>query len=380
MISTSTAAICFIACHGGPADHFATFTQNLPKEVGAIEIYASGPALKKLQDRGIAAKSFSLDQISSNEEDVLAEKIAKTCSTTRVVMTDVGHPFAVKVQKALKCYAEKVTRLAYYDNPEPYVPGGYSSVAAEVMQLAQEILFANSNLSQAPLFQTPGKEIDLTGRKKVGIGYYPIDQAERILKRRSEEKSHLREVLFQKNEIIDKGQKVLVYFGGNNEEYFTKAFPAFLSLLGQGMMEANFTNLVIVLQQHPGAKAKNIDAKLVQEWIDCNQDKPQTVRIVVSENNSDDAQTVADGAFYYQTSMGPQFILAGIPTVQIGHETYADILVRNKLIPSVTTVGQLIKAVDQINQPNKEIPQEVILEGLGIKTNWVQNLEMALKT
>ena len=28
-LSTSVAAICFIACHGASADHFATFAQHL---------------------------------------------------------------------------------------------------------------------------------------------------------------------------------------------------------------------------------------------------------------------------------------------------------------------------------------------------------------
>ncbi len=57
---------------------------------------------------------------------------------------------------------------------------------------------------------------------------------------------------------------------------------------------------------------------------------------------------MADAAFYYQTSMGPQFVLAGIPTVQIAHETYQDILVKNKLSPSVTDVEQFLDVLDEI--------------------------------
>ncbi|HEX4839509.1 MAG TPA: hypothetical protein VFU89_03600 [Rhabdochlamydiaceae bacterium] len=369
------AAIGFIVCHGGPADHFATFADHLSQDGEEIEIYASGPALKKMQERGIAVQvPFSVDQLSPEEEDTLADQIAEKCSTAKVVVIDVGHPFDIKVQKALALRAPKVLRIAYYDNPEPYVPGGYSSVAADVMQSAQKILFANSNLTQSSIFHSPGKEIDLRNQKRVGVGYYPIHQAEKIAQRRIEEKPALRQTLLQKNGLIDKGQKILVYFGGNNEEYFLKALPAFLSLLEQGMEQSDFTNLVIVFQQHPGAKAKNIDRHLVEEWTS----KHLTPKIIVSDCNSDDAQTVADGALYYQTSMGPQLVLAGIPTFQIGHETYEDILVRNKLIPSVTNVDQLIDSIDRLNQTKKEVPRGIILEGLGIKEDWLQTLKSAL--
>lgn len=34
--SASAAVVCLIVCHGGPADHFATFAENLPKDVGVV--------------------------------------------------------------------------------------------------------------------------------------------------------------------------------------------------------------------------------------------------------------------------------------------------------------------------------------------------------
>lgn len=377
--TASAAAVCLIACHGGPADHFATFVEQLSSEVGVIEIYASGPALKKFQERGIEVKiSFSIDNLSPEEEDALAEQIAKACATASVVITDVGHAFDIKVQRALAHQVTHVRRLAYYDNPEPYVPGGYSAVAAKVMEAAQGVLFANSNLAQSSILQAPDREIDFGDREKVGIGYYPINQAEKIAKRRAAEQAVRRQDFFEKNDLEDKGQKVLIYFGGNNEEYFSKALPAFLSLLEKGMMEVDLTNMVIVFQQHPGAKTKNIDRGIVENWISTHKERAQAPKIFLSDFNSDDAQTLADGALYYQTSIGPQFVLAGIPTIQVGHETYEDILVRNSLSPSVTSVDQFISVIDGLSHQQKKIPQEVILEGLGIKTNWLQTLETAL--
>jgi hypothetical protein len=383
--SASAATVCFIACHGGPADHFATFAERLSKDVGTIDVFASGPAQKKFQERGIEVKvPFSIDKISPEEEDFLAEQIAKACSIASVVITDVGHAFDIKIQKALARLATHVPRLAYYDNPESYVPGGYSAIAAEVMLASQGILFANSNLTKTPVFQEPGKEIDFGSLKKVGIGFYPINSYT-IAKRRAAEQLSMRQTLLSRNNLVDKGQKVLVYFGGNNEEYFSKAFPAFLSLLEEGMKQYDFTNVVIVIQQHPGAKSKNLDGNAVLAWMSKHSEASEAPRMIISDFTSDDAQTIADGALYYQTSMGPQFVLAGIPTIQVGHETFEDILVRNQLSPSVTNVGQFINVIDGLIYQKKKTPQEIILareaihKGLGIKTNWLQTLEQAIK-
>jgi hypothetical protein len=377
----TAAAVCFIACHGGPADHFATFAENLSKNVGAIEVYASGPALKKFQEHGVEVTfPFSLDEISSEEEDALAEKIAKGCATASVVITDVGHPFDVKIQKALAQYVAHVPRLAYYDNPESFVPGGYSKIAAVVMLESQGILFANSNLTRAPIFQDASNEVDFGCRKRVGIGYYPIFQAEKMAKRRMAEQFANRQRFLAKNGLVDTGQKIIVYFGGNNEEYFAKALPAFLGLLEEGMGQSDFTNLVIVIQQHPGAKKINLDGTIVTAWIKKFNETAQAPKMILSDFTTDDALTITDGAFYFQTSMSPQFVLAGIPTIQIGHETFQDILVKNHLSPSVTNVNQLMQVIDALSDQKKEIPEEVIFKGLGIEADWLANLENALRS
>jgi hypothetical protein len=118
---------------------------------------------------------------------------------------------------------------------------------------------------------------------------------------------------------------------------------------------------------------------MVSSWIGKHTETRVAPRVILSDFSSDNAQIIADGALYYQTSMGPQFVLAGIPTIQVAHETFEDILVRNQLSPSVTDVDQLINVVDGLTHQKKEIPQEVIFEGLGIKSNWLPTLEKAIK-
>lgn len=374
-MSLSATAICLIACHGGPADHFATFAEHLIREGYKVEVYASGPALKKFQDRNIqVAVVFSPDNLSVLAQADLATEIAKRCYKASVVLTDLGHSFDITLQKALAKEVPQVLRLTYYDNPEPYVPGGYSSVATEVMGLAQKVLFANANLAKAVIYQEPNKPIMLA-KDRVGVGYYPIVQAEQLALRRKNEHDALRKGLLAKHGLEDKGQKVLVYFGGNNEEYFTKAFPAFLDFLSKG----NLSNVVIVLQQHPGAKNQNRDRSEMESWLKRYGEEPNSPKILISDETTDHMQVVADGALYYQTSMGPLFALAGIPMMQVAHETYPDILVRNRLCPSVTNPTDFVAAIAAIKPVEVTAKQRTIIQqNLGIREDWFSIFRRAL--
>lgn len=370
--------LCLIACHGGPADHFATYSEVLSKKGYEVQIYATGPALVKFKERGIEVKSpFSLDGLSNEKEDALAISIAKTCKAASFIITDVGHPFAAKVQKALSIHALNSHHFAYYDNPEPFVPGGYSSTAAEVIKFAKGVLFANDTLATSSIYSDPGKEIDFTDKKRFGIGYYPVSQAHQISEKRILQHDSARLDFLLKNNITDTGQKLLVYFGGNNEEYFSKAFPSFLSYVTEASKLANFENVVIIIQQHPGAKVKNLDGQQVEFWLKDFGKQANMPKIIISDFSSEAAQVLADAALYYQTSMGPQFVLEKIPTIQVGHETYEDILVRNHLAPTVTDANGLIEAIKDLDK-NKKMSEESLLNSLGIKEDWPTRLENAI--
>lgn len=342
-----------------------------------VQIYAAGPALKKFQDRHIERViPFPLEDAS---EETVAIEVAKKCAEANVVITDVGHTFDIPLQQALATQASEALRLAYYDNPEPYVPGGYSSVAAKVMIAAQGVLFANANLVKAPIYQAPSQEVMLAPEKRFGLGYYPISQAEKIAKRRTSDHELVRAQFLSKHALTDQGQKILVYAGGNNDEYFTKAFPAFLQFLAEASQQTDLSNVIVVLQQHPGAKEKNIDTKLVQQWIH-QFGSGKVPAFFVSELSSDDSQVVADGMLYYQTSMGPQFVLAGIPTIQVGHNIYEDILVKNNLCATATDAYELLNSITHLQHGVKiESDHKTIEQGLGISSEWADNLEHAIQ-
>ncbi|MBI5345605.1 MAG: hypothetical protein HZB76_00445 [Chlamydiae bacterium] len=380
-MSLPSAVICFVACHGGPADHFATFAEELVQKGYKVQIYASGPAIKKFQDRKISVIQFNADNLSKEKEADLAQ-VAVNCIKASVVITDVGHIFDIALQEKLAMEAPKVRRLAYYDNPEVFVPGGYSNVAAEVMLRANGVLFANANLKESPIYQEPDTEITLPKENRVGLGYYPLAQAEKILSIRKEGHDGIRAEFLAKYGIKDKGKKLLVYFGGNNKAYFNEAFPAFLRFLSEAMeCGADLSDMVIILQQHPGAMIENIDCQAIEAWLQKYGKKPNAPKIEVSKESSEYMLSAADGALYYQTSMGPLFALTGIPTVQIAHKTFRDVLVRSGIAPSVTNSTNFVEAIKNLkSEAVSEEKQKTIYKSLGIKEDWLEILENAITT
>jgi hypothetical protein len=276
------------------------------------------------------------------------------------------------------CHGASADHFAYYENLEVLVPGQYSPTAAQVMDCAEGVVFANEKLATDKIYSAVGQEVDFTDKKRFGIGYYPISRAKEFAEKRETEYNAAR-LAFFKDRMDDKGQKVLVYFGGNNEVYFAEAFPAFLGFLDKAVEnEVDLTNIVIVLQQHPEAKKTNVDRCQLEKWLAEHDGKKKMPKIVVSDFSSDQAQLFADAAFYYQTTMGPQFVLEGIPTVQIGHEKYEDVLVRNGLVPAVTTAAEFVDVIKTLGTSEKK-SEEVLLEGIGYRKNWAEMLKKVIQ-
>lgn len=380
-ISSPQSSVCFIACHLGAADPFATFAERLKEEGVEVHIYASGVALKKLQDRNLNVIPLTVDSLTQEEESKLIAHIAKINANASCLITDVGNSFVLNLHKKLAADNASVLRLAYYDNPEPFVPGGYSKTAALVMEAAQKVLFANAHLAKISLYKEPDVEVKVPFENRVGLGYFPIQQAEQMAQRREKMGASMRAQLFSQYGVEDKGQKVFVYFGGNNMEYFQSAFPAFVQFLGEGVKEADLSETLFIMQQHPGAKAKNIDRHLIEEWTHQNSKNERAPKVIISDWNTEDIQVVAEGALYYQTSMGPLLALAGIPTLQVGHERYEDVLVRNHVTPSITNSFAFIKAISEIQpMPLTEESKGALYKNLGIRSDWFSVLKEALRS
>ncbi len=59
-------------------------------------------------------------------------------------------------------------------------------------------------------------------------------------------------------------------------------------------------------------------------------------------------------------------LLAGLPVIQVGHDTYSDLLVRNGIAPSATTPKTFLQAIYRLAKPSKTTQ---LWDGLGISHN-----------
>jgi len=371
-------AVCFVACHGGPAHHFSYFTKELETKGYEVVFFATGPAFDRVKDLGLKELiAFSLD--TDSEEDIAAD-LAKKCAKYAVVITDVGLSFPAALHKNLAQYG--VRHYAYYDNSDVFFPG--SDIAAKVMVSSEKVLFANKNLAQTALYRSSLEkkaadpdygvvleEVQLPSR--AGIGFSPMEQVDKIVTRRASDREALRE----KEGVQEK--RVLVYAGGNNPDYFDNAFPAFLKSLTEACEIGDLSHSILLLQQHPGAKKANIDGQLFEKTKSALQANANAPEFRCSAMTSDDAQVIADTMIYYQTTMAPGFLLAGIPTIQAGHRAYPDLLVRNKLCPVATTGDELLQALSHSGGGLSEESAEQIRQGLGLDPNWARNLEAVIQ-
>ena len=379
---TLTSLVCFIVCDGGPAAHFAAFATTLLAQYHVQStIYATGPALTKINDSNLSQSipivPFLIDDSDREQQEMVASQLIDNClkQGARTIITDIGNKFDPLLQAASSKYdlpAHRIRSWCYYDNPEPYVPGGYSTKSDETIKVSKHILFSNMNLAQldSKIYSLPGKEIDLTNKVVQGVGYYPVADVENLRQRRDVERDSLR----AENGWSDT-QHLFVYFGGNNDEYFEKAFPAFLSHLSQ-LDKNSLQDILFLVHQHPAAKKLNRDGLLLHEWLS----KHHHVQILISTlKNSDQAQIVADAALYYQTSMAPQFALLGLPTMQVGHEVYEDILVKFKLCYVATDPIEFASGLTEMKKKTEssekiEGRKQLIYNAIGYTPNWSNNI------
>jgi len=211
--------------------------------------------------------------------------------------------------------------------------------------------------------------INLNDKNIQGVGYYPIETAEKLQKQREIEREILR-TKYGWNNI----KYIFIYFGGNNKAYYEQAFPIFLSSLSQ--IDKNLLkNILFLIHQHPVAKKQNHDGLLFQQWLPKNDH----IQIALSQLTSDEAQIIADGILYYQTSMAPQFALIGLPIIQIGHEIYEDILVKHNLCKTATNSIELMNGLKVLREKyylSNEIQQkQLIYNAIGYTSDWPQNLQ-----
>lgn len=343
-------SICLITTHPNPADHFSEYVQVYEEKGIPCKVIAEKSVAYKFSQ----VKSEVVEMDFSLNEDELIDLLSNEIKSQNIVITDIANQRFAKFHKWLKQKHPSIKRAVYYDNPEKYVPGGYSQVADQVIEHAQLVIFANRSLVKKGVEKAVGIPIDLSQKDLVGIGYYPKTEANQVAALR--QNKDLRSRFLKQNRIEDQGQKIYVYVGGANEEYYEKAFPHFLKLV----LEIRDNPTIWVLQQHPRAKAEgNRDAQLIE--------KSRLDQFFISNLSTPEALAIADGVFYYQTSMAAQFVFAKIPLIaQVGHEQYDDLLVRAGY-PCITRAEEFVHIPSPASVGSLE-------EELGMDPNWKENL------
>lgn len=370
--------VSFVVHHAGAAEHFSAFAQQLIASGYELNVWATGIGEKKLTEKGIEVKhSFKVEGLNPEERGYLANEISMNCRNTFVI-TDVGHPFDAELQQTFA--SKQVMSMPYYENPENYVPGGYSQRFLNVVKNAMRIGFGNSNLAEEPLFSAPGELIKFEDQvKRNGIGYYPVGDAEKIALSRIENRAAVRAQFFKDHGLKDDQKiKILAYLGGNNDEYFNEAFPAFLSFVCAALHdEIDLSDLIIIFQPHPGAIELNKDGIQLDQWIKVHENHPYLPTFI--RYLPEDALLMADALAYHQKSTTPIYALAGIPAFQTGKESYLDIPVKLGIFPSITTKEHFVSYIQALKEGSVRVPnegdREAIYKAIGYKPDWFERLK-----
>ncbi len=344
-------SLAFFAHDLGPFEHFQIFEQSLQKDV---TLYVFSTARNRSEEKGLPYSKLSWEDFPPYS----------------AYLCDIATPQS-EISRIRKRAPDAYLYL-YYDNLEQYVPGGYSKKFAELVEKKEidGVVFANSRLMDLPLFSAPGKEISLEGKELLGLGYFPLEQAEAFSHHRDLFRHSLRENFCCTHQLSSEKERVFVYFGGNNREYLEHALPAFCKYLREN--RASLKETTWIYQQHPGARNHNLDLVKIQPLI-----ADPSLSFYLSRYDLSDVCSLADAAFYYQTSMAAQFALAGIPVAQIGHDTYPDILTRNALIPSITSSSTFERL---LTSATPEVPpKDLLLRLLGADGLWKERLQFLVE-
>jgi hypothetical protein len=308
--------ITFIVSHPGPAEHFAAFARELEDRNLDCTLIARDTALKKLENSGLNVIQFS-------------EEALQAAAKSQLIFLEVCDVRMAELPRKLG----KERCVAYYDNPEKEVPGGYKDNAKKVIEAAGRVIYAIEDL-----------------------GYYPVEKVEEFRKMRISQ-AERKEAFFRDQGIKNpEGKKAIVFFGSANSAYYEGAFPRLLEILEK--VQGHLPNHLFILQRHPRSS------------IEAGSKLPSGVIVTDDKFAFDDAVALADVALYYQTSAAPQFVLAGIPTLQVAHEVNADLLIRNRVCQVATTPEEFIDCISQVSVSDPEKVSGL----LGIRSDWKERL------
>ncbi len=337
--------VAFVAMHSLPAEHFAIFEAILVKNSIPVRMIVGGVAKKALGSR---LPDVDMDIWSDLGVKEFSAEVASVCEFANIILVGIGHQFAGHFLEAItNRYGDSKRVILYYENPEVFVPGGYSELAQAAVTLGKpaEILFANRNLAASDVDVCQG----IDDVRKIGLGYYPMQEIETLRKLRADKK------------IED--EKVIVYLGGAevNSDYFCEALPAFIDMMSKISLEDSPTTLIF--RKHP--RSTGLDWSMVKAL------EVPGLTVLLDQDSLLNTLARADYTLYYQTSLSPMLVLAGVNPIQVGHVVYNEVLVEKGVIPVAVTVAELGSLLEK---SNGIVSDEVVYDAIGYDRECEANL------
>lgn len=378
---TPKTEICLIAEHPGASNHFKAFIAPLERS-GAVVTVLAGKNVVALFDSHASIRTVPYDPAAGAES--LRDLLHKVADKAALILSDVAASRWTEPLRELKMSGREFTHFVYYDNPDPYVPGGYSKTAGAVIPTADKVLFANARLQELPVYSEPGVAIRMPKGKRYGIGYYPTEGAETLKALRAEMRDELRSQLFAALNFTDKHDKIITYIGGANEEYLDKALPRFLSMVAAIANEKHHPlyRTVIVFQQHPRMRGgENLDRYYIDGLKRLGVLSDTAPIIWFSTFKTEEALALADLVLYHQSSMVPQVALSGIPAAQVADRLNPDAATDSGVpfINSVKELESLLLKLRKGGAPTLDAEgMERLKERLGTRADWQERLTRSL--
>ncbi len=336
----------FVSMHSLPAEHFMVFESVLKKNSISTQMIMGGVAKRALGSR---KPDFDMDILTGMEIKEFSNEVAKICECVNIIFVGMGHQFAGHFLEAItRLYGDTKRVILYYENPEIFVPGGYSELAQAAVSIGKprEIAFANKNLAKEEISVCEGLE----GVKKLGLGYYPMHDIEILKKLRTER-------------VVDEKRSWIYLAGAEiNIDYINKALPSFIKMLSEISFEENPTTLVF--RKHP--RSSGSDWKRVEAL-----ERPGLTILLDEDPILLNTLSAANYAFYYQTSLSPLLVLGGVNPIQVGHEVYHETLVDKGVIPVALNAVELQAILDS---PKKEVAEEIVYDAIGYDPLWENRL------
>jgi hypothetical protein len=386
MSAISSLAAILIATHPNSAAHFSEFQKQLPS--AHLELIAFDVAAKVAQQHGASyfdpLQGAKLSDLSDDERsNLIAVTLNKIDSLVKEsgmgpnakIIVDIDDLIIRELLTQMRQKRPHLQRYIYYDSPESYVPGGYSSTANKIIPLAQSILFANANLARYPLYFKPNIPIQTQTLNGYPIGYHPLQHAEKLKQLRTPQARY--NLLNALGLPSSSSQKILVYAGESSDLYYYSAFPAFITMLNELSKSKDLSSWTVILQQDPKAAYQNIDANQLLEWK--KRAGFKSPQVFISPVSFDQAFAAADVALCHEMPQDLQLLLAAIPTIQVAYDSGDTLATRLQLVSNVNDAKALFSAVEDFSIQPSRYSLEDLHSKLGIEKNWQELFVEALK-